>query len=263
MDIFFASDMCIDGLREGMGQLTCVGGVLVPEESLGALEKNIKAVCESHGVTGQRDLWPPQGGMSWDIDVCCSQILAHAAEHGVRGVVALWDGGHAKTDACEARNECATCALDLVARSLDERQHYGLVVAGGAEGPEAEDGALRTCFRAARDGEGCSHPERILLDALAARFEYVRLLQLAGIVVGVTACEVAGVIGDTNRLFQEVKPLLLRNKAGLVGGAGLRIFPNEEINLYKWVLGETYFSRIDRASGWFLPRAHFPWDAHG
>ena len=58
-------------------------------------------------------------------------------------------------------------------------------------------------------------------------------------------------------LFEYVRPMLIQNYLGTVGGAGLKLFPDELTNVYHWVLKEDTFWKVGRNSGFGLPDSHF------
>jgi hypothetical protein len=54
-------------------------------------------------------------------------------------------------------------------------------------------------------------------------------------------------------LFPFVKPLLIRNKMDHIGGTGLKVFPDDLVNLYHWVLQENFLHRGGGAVAYRLP----------
>ena len=54
-------------------------------------------------------------------------------------------------------------------------------------------------------------------------------------------------------LFPLVRQLLIRNKFDHIGGTGLKVFPDDLVNLYHWVLQEQFLHRGGGAVAYPLP----------
>lgn len=59
--------------------------------------------------------------------------------------------------------------------------------------------------------------------------------------------------------FSIVRDMLIVNHHGYAGGTGLKIFPDELVNLYNLVLGETHFVKVSMNAGFPLPDSRFPY----
>jgi hypothetical protein len=60
-----------------------------------------------------------------------------------------------------------------------------------------------------------------------------------------------------NRYALELAPLLRqlahKNAYGYAGGAGIKLFPNDLLNLHYWAFGEDTYWKVRTNSGWRLP----------
>jgi hypothetical protein len=58
-------------------------------------------------------------------------------------------------------------------------------------------------------------------------------------------------------------PLLLalahKNRRGLAGGAGVKLYPNQLRNLHHWAFGEDRFANIATGQEWRLPSREPGW----
>ncbi|MDP1709077.1 MAG: hypothetical protein Q8L89_08465 [Gammaproteobacteria bacterium] len=84
------------------------------------------------------------------------------------------------------------------------------------------------------------------INMLTAQSRMVRHLQLADLVVSITAAMFAGQTKWASQYFELIKGTFIRNALGYIGGTGVKVYPDELINLYYWVLGEKQFSKAGR-----------------
>jgi len=96
-------------------------------------------------------------------------------------------------------------------------------------------------------------PRHIVLPIVTTPSKHLRQLQLADLVTGATTAAVAG----GNRYADELAPLLLtlahKNRFGLAGGAGLKLYPDELRNLHHWAFREDRFVNVAAGQEWQLP----------
>lgn len=95
-------------------------------------------------------------------------------------------------------------------------------------------------------------PDRIQLNILTTTSHLVRHLQLADLVTGITTAAVAGNPFGLG-LIGKVTPLFITNSLGTVGGTGLKLFPDELVNLYHHVIGEDVYAKASAMAGYGLP----------
>jgi hypothetical protein len=97
------------------------------------------------------------------------------------------------------------------------------------------------------------------MNVLTTPSHLVRHLQLADLVTGITTAMFCGQYKYAAPLFPLVKRLLIVNRMEGIAGTGLKVFPNEAINLYHWVLREDFLHRGGGAVSYPLPQEHFPY----
>jgi hypothetical protein len=76
---------------------------------------------------------------------------------------------------------------------------------------------------------------------------------MADLVTGIATAMVCGACEYAGPLFPLVKQLLIRNKMDHIGGTGLKVFPDDLVNLYHWVLQEKFLHRGGGATAYRLP----------
>ena len=102
----------------------------------------------------------------------------------------------------------------------------------------------------------------MLLNVLTTPSHRLRHLQVADLVTGITTSMVCGSYDYTAALFPHVQPMLIKRRTtGAVGGTGLKIFPPQLINLYRWVLKEKFYHKGGGARSWPLPEKSCPYFA--
>lgn len=262
MHIFFGDDSARKGIRGGMGTLVAFGGILIEDKALRPLSDAVDAICKRFEIPPKTELkWsPPKGNWIRENLVkerryeCYSSVLVAAREHGARVVVVAWDTGRTKLQGKDAFQRCVDFALERVNMHLDNAGELGLVVTdrpGG--GKKEEDAFLDEVLGTIESGTAFVDLKRISLTALTANSHHMRQLQVADIVTGVTTAMVAGDTGFAAPYFKEIIPMFIKNSGGLIGGTGLKLFPDELVNVYHWTLGEKSFMRMGSLSGVTLP----------
>ena len=102
------------------------------------------------------------------------------------------------------------------------------------------------------------HEETFALNMLTAPSRMIRHLQLADLVVSITTAMFAGQIRWASQYFDLVKSMFLKNSLGYIGGTGVKVYPNQLINLYHWSLGENQFSKAGIGLAWPSPSNKLP-----
>jgi hypothetical protein len=152
-------------------------------------------------------------------------------------------------------------AFERMSVYLEKADRLGLIVAdrpGG--GPKEERSFLEDALPTIQTGTRWVSAKQVPLNVLTTRSHLVRHLQLADLVVGVTPAMVAGATKYAEPLFPLIKSLLMKNSDGHVGGTGLKLFPDELINLYHWVIGESGYSKVGEGLVLTLPSSQ--WHAY-
>jgi uncharacterized protein DUF3800 len=255
MDVFFVDDASQSKpSRKPMGPLIGIGGVHVPGERVGDLERALGALCSSAGFPqGQEFKWSPgRGDWMWKglVDDARKKFfmeaLAIAATHGSHCIVVIEDTTHltATAPGIDHILDATTLFLERANTELSAARTFGLVVVDRPSGGAAEDARyLGSCFEALRTGTKYVKPDRIAINVLSTSSHLVRLLQLADVVVSCAVSFVAGEDRYSPPIFEALLPMFHRSWVG-IGGVGLKIHPDHNyVNLYHWLLGDQEFKK--------------------
>ena len=95
------------------------------------------------------------------------------------------------------------------------------------------------------------------MNVVSSPSKFIRLLQIADVVVGCTLAIVAGEKRYAPLTFKEIKPMLDKGLGG-IGGTGLKIHPDfKYVNLYHWIAGDATY--VKNMRGWNLPKDGHPY----
>ena len=114
-------------------------------------------------------------------------------------------------------------------------------------------------MRRLESGTEYSVPDWCALNILTTPSKHLRQLQLADLVTGITTAMVAGQERFASPLFPAIREMMLQNFHGYIGGTGLKLFPDDLWNLYRWVLDEPHFMRVGSNTGFSLPIRTLPY----
>lgn len=268
MEVFFLDDSSQKGAREGMGTVVAAGGVLVGEEALRPLSVKIDAIAEAFGIPADEELkWSPKKG-SWlhgnlhgeARNACFQQVLEAAVAHDARAIVVCWDTGQTSLKGADAFARCVKYLFERMTVHVTKRDAQAIVVAdrpGG--GKEQEEQFLTDFLEHFHHGTDYVDPERILMNVLTTPSHLVRHLQLADLVTGITTAMVCGQTKYAAELFPAVQKLLIRNHADGITATGLKLVPDELVNVYHWVLGEKLLHKGGGATSYRIPDKGFPY----
>lgn len=265
MRIFFTDDSETNGDRDGMGRLVAHGGLHVGEEALGPLEEDLENILDDLGIPRDTEIkWSPAPGnhIREELDgdtrrELYQRCLGSAREYEAQAIVAIIDTGRTTMGTDPAARWTLKFVFERLNTQLEKREEFGLVVTDKPGGDEME--FLENFVGWVQEGTEYSPGERVLLNALPSPSRFVRHLQLADLVTAVTTAMVAGYYRYASPVFDEIKPLLITNALGKVGGTGLKLFPDELINLYHWVLEENAFTKARHGMGIRLPDPRYPY----
>jgi Protein of unknown function (DUF3800) len=262
MDVFFADDSRQTGVRQGMGQVVAIGGVFVEDPAIRPLAAAIDAIAVEAGIPKGTELkWSPPRG-SWihqklhgdERQNCYARILTAAQDHRVRSVVVCCDTGRMRVDVKRAFAMCVDYLFERVTMHLKDRDTTAIMVADRPGGGGRDENEFLSDFvELIESGTQYADPDRVLLNVLTTPSHLVRHLQLADLITGITAAMVCGAYDYAPPLFRLVKPLLIKNNNDCIGGTGLKVFPNDIVNLYYWVLQENLLHRGGGARAYRLP----------
>lgn len=264
MEFFFADDTFQKPSREGMGKLLGFGGVFVPEEVLGSLEQKINGICELYGFPkGEEIKWSPKR-KSWiyqnlhgeDRAKCYSEILEATASFGCQALVVVCDTGRTTLKGEKAFKKVVEFTFERIEMHLAKIKKLGVIVADRPGGGHREDDQFLAEFLD-RINEGTDYvvPEHVPINILTTPSH----LQVADLVTGITCAMVGGQTKYAKQFFPIIKKMFISNSYGYIGGTGLKVFPDELINLYYWVLEETYFVKVAMNTGFLIPSQDLPY----
>jgi hypothetical protein len=236
-----------------MGPLIGFGGVCVQDEHLRELETGLNMLCSRYGFpegecfkwSPPRDLWMHSGLVEEARKTFLTDALQLSQTLGVRAMVVIEDRNrNTATGATDHVTDIITLLLERFHHYLTESQDIGLVVCSQPTGGRKDEKAfLADCLKKLRTGTEYVKHNRIALNVLSCPQEFLRVLQLADIVVSCSVARVSGEKTYSPPVFAEVVPML-RTELGRKGGVGLKIHPDIlYLNLYHWLLGDTHFWR--------------------
>lgn len=272
MDLFFVDDATQQNpSRGGMNSpLVAIGGIHVPDESVGVIEQEIQAVCEEYGFPeGEVFKWSP-GSDLWMHDNLIedrreeffTRALNVAKDAGAKAIVIIEDLGYKTATGCARRD------IDLINLFL-ERAHWelsrkgccGIVIVSQPSGDRAaENKLIADCVETLKYGTDYMKFERIPLSIFSASHKFIRLLQLADIVTSCTTAFVAGESNYSPPIFEVIKHMMSGDPQRK-GGIGLKIHPDlQYANLYHWLLGDTHFRK--GSMGFPMPLSNAPYSTN-
>jgi hypothetical protein len=188
--------------REGMGPLVAVGGLHVPSDSVGKLERALDALCLEIGFpAGQEFKWSP-GRELWmrsnlkgkAREAFFLRALDLAREHEATALVVIDDSSKRRADprARSAEEDVVILFLERAHNHLAGTQTEALLLADRPGGDrQSEVAFLAGCLTTMREGTDFVLPSRLTL-AVSTQSTLVRLLQLADVVASATLAHIAG-----------------------------------------------------------------------
>jgi hypothetical protein len=271
VDIFFADDSSQRGHREGMGQVIAIGGIFVEAGALRPLSAAIDRIAAEERIPAGTEIkWSPRKD-SWiyhnlhgeDRRRCYSRFLEAALHHGVRAISVCWDTGRTTLEGKDAFAQCVRFLFERVVTYLSVHERQAIVVSDRPSGGHREDTEfLQQFLDLVENGTQHVDPERVLLNVLTTPSHLVRHLQLADLVTGIMTAMVCGAYDYAEPLFPLVKPMLIKNRMDHIGGTGLKVFPDDLVNLYHWVLNEKFFHKSGGATSYPLPSPKISYACH-
>ncbi len=255
-----------------MGKILGFGGIFVPEDTLGSLEGEINGICDSFGIPhGEEIKWSPKR-KSWIYDnlrgeeriACYSEVLEAAKNSGCRALVVAWDTGRTTLKGERAFKKVVDFAFERVAMHLAKNGSLGVIVADRPGGGHKEDDQFLADFLE-RVNEGTDYvvPEHVPINILTTPSHLQRHLQIADLVTAITCAMVGGQVTYAKPYFPIIMEMLISNNHGYIGGTGLKVFPDDLVNLYHWVLGEAHFVKVAMNAGFPLPDPARPYSEDG
>ena len=268
MRVIFLDDSVRTGRREGMGKVVAIGGIIVDEDQLRPLSEAVDAIATRYKVPSgcelkwfpPRDNWIRNNLVDKPRHDCYAEILDAAHTHGAKALVVAIDTGRASQKGSAALLKAFEYAIERVQMRLENDGTLGLVVADRPGGGAGEDTRfLHEVLTMVEDGTVFVQAKQIVFNVVTTPSHLVRHLQIADLVVGITAALVAGDETYAAPIYPHVKQLLLRNSYGYIPGTGIKLWPNSLLNLHHWAFGDDTYMRAAWNSGHILPWWELPY----
>jgi hypothetical protein len=253
--------------RPGMGPLLAIGGVSIPHNALGSLERDLNCLCDSYGFpegeefkwSPGRDLWMRENLLGDDrADFFLRMLDLVAASGGVATVIVSDTSMRTVTRASNHLIDLARLYIERVEHELTASGCDGIVIVDRPSGGrEAENRFLRDFQETLAEGTSHVKPKHFALNVLATQSIHVRLLQVADVITSCTTARVSGEDRHSPPVFEAIVPML-RKVVGRIGGVGLKInWDTRYINLYHWLVKDAHYVIGSGASQ--LPWKHLPY----
>jgi hypothetical protein len=234
-----------------MGPLVAIGGIEVPSQVLGPLEKETDQLCDEYGFpAGEEFKWSPGRELWMHSNLTGSRrkefltrVLTLSQKNGACVTIVIEDTRYdTATDTSSHEEDVTTLFLERAHQQCQRAEADGIVIVDRPSGSRAdEDQFLTGCLETLQSGTRYVRPDRIALNVLSAPSKFVRLLQVADVVTGCTLALVAGESRFSAPVFSCIRPLL-PDDGNRCGGVGLKIHPDYRYaNLYYWLLGDQHF----------------------
>ncbi len=269
MHLFFADDSSTTGKREHMKKLVAFGGVLIPMDKVKSHCDSLEEIIVQAGVPKSteikwslpRDNWIRDNLKGEARKKLYTDLLDCTVVHDGQAVVIVWDVCRTSEDERSAFRRCVDFAFERVSVHLAKKNSQCLVIADRAGSHSDDDQFLADFIERVENGTEFVNSGQVLLNVLTTHSHLIRQLQIADIITAVSTSMVAGNIEYAEPVFQCIKPLLMQNNGGTIGGTGLKVYPKELTNLYHWVIGEHVYTKGGGAMGWKIPSENLPYFA--
>lgn len=255
MHLFFIDDSRQNNpTRPKLGKMLAAGGVVVPTESVQAVERNLDQICESHGFPeGEIFKWSP-GPEHWMRENLVSdhrsrfqsEVLLAVAKHNCRALFVAEDStcSPAESKSKSAEIDVATLLIERADWFLSKNSSKGMIIVDRTSGDSKQDEAfLANCFETIRLGTSFLKPDNIIMSVVSLPCKLSRLLQVADLVVSATLSYVSGESKFSPTIVEKIKPLFIR-ESDRVGGVGVKLHPWVKFgNLYHWLFADSVYRR--------------------
>jgi len=242
MDFVFAYDaQQRKPTRKNTGSLIAIGGVYVPGESVGPLERALEAYCkEVEFPNGEQFKWSPGKKDTFMKTTLVEdkrvdfykKLFLIASEHNASAFVIIED-----TTRKPAHKQSHSHEEDITALFLERADWIcskgardGLVIVSTPGGGTAQkERFLAQCLELRKTGTRFSKLDHFPLGVVTVKSSQMKLLQLADVVVSCTTARVAGESGHSPPVFDMIKPIF-RQDSSRIGRVGLKIHPLKDID---------------------------------
>lgn len=262
MQFFFGDDSKQSGARKGMGTVVAFGGIFFAQEHLLPFKSRCEEILAAAGVPDNEEVkWSPHRE-SWiynnfkgrEREDCYLALLRAAQSLGGRVIVVACEPERAGLKLEWGFERCLEYCLERISLHLKQTGNLGIVIADRPGGnKKGDEEFLSAALAKIEDDTNYIQKACLALPVLSAPSHLNRHLQIADLVTGITAAMVAGKSQFAGPLFAPIHEMMVQNTLGYVGGTGLKVYPDDLINLYHWVLGETEFSKASRMAAIPIP----------
>lgn len=260
---FFADDSRqTNPTRSRMGPLVAIGGVALASDVVKTVEQSVNEACQKAGFppgeefkwSPGRELWMRKNLVDDKRRQFYIEVFRIIEEHKALLTVVIEDTScKCATDAPSPEIDVTRLYLERVHGQLNRSACDGIVIVdrpGG--GRAAEDKFLLSCLETIQERTEYLNPERFAINVLSSPSKFVRLLQVADVVVG---CTLSAVSGEKRNAPQTLAHFcgLFESDGIRTGGIGVKNHPDlKYVNLYHWVLGDDIYRRY--TGMWALPK---------
>jgi hypothetical protein len=255
MFMFFADDSKVPtSTRNRVGGFTGVGGIKVHSTAVRSLEEKIESICrddfgfplgEVFKWSPSKDHWMREHLTGDTRTKFFRSVLRACLTHEAQFIVSVVDQSknHAVPNAQHHEADALYMTLERFNNSL-RKNEWGMAFIAKPSGGNADEKKLLTALRELRRlGTSYVQFERLSVNPVIIPFAHSRVMQAADLVVSTTTTMVAGLDQYASQVFDEVKGGFVKNGWGQIGGVGLKIHPSHLVNLYHWVVGDTYYHK--------------------
>lgn len=266
MHFFFGDDSKQRGARKGMGDVVAFGGIFFAHEYLLPFKATFEEILTEAGVPRNEEIkWSPDR-VSWIYrefkglarERCYLNLLKAAQDCGGRVIVVACEPARAGLKLEWGVERCLEYCLERISLHLKDTGNQGIVITDRPGGSKRGDEEFLTvALTKIEDDTNYIQKDCLALPVLSAPSHLNRHLQIADLVIGITTAMISGNTRFAEHLFQPIREMMVRNTLGYIGGTGLKVYPNDLINLYHWVLGEKDFSKASRMASIPIPRNEY------
>lgn len=200
--VFIDDSQQKDPLRQGLGPLVALGGIVVPDHQVAPYAALLSAIRSELGIPDFEEIkWkPPRGSYLASagkavVTELRTRMLQAAFDHDIRSIVVIIDHGSAykARTAVEVGKELLKWLFERVTILLDKANDIGVMIADKPGGGPADEGRwLAETLKLTNDGTEYVNPGKVVLPILTAPSHHVPHLQLADLVTAASAAAVAG-----------------------------------------------------------------------
>ena len=269
MDLFYVDDAQQKRpSRPGMGPLFAIGGIHVPGEFVQQLENGIEALCVKYGFphhenfkwSPSKELWMYKNLVGERRRNFLTGVLGLAKDNGAKAIVIIEDTKFAKATRAKSREiDLIQLFIERAHHQLTSRQCGGMIIVSQPGGDRKDENKfLASCVETLEAGTDYVKPDNII-HVICSQPRFIRLLQVADVVTSCTTAFVSGEYSFSPSVFNEIKSILA-TELGRIGGVGLKLHPDYRyLNLYHWLLGDSYFFRL--MESWSMPLLSRPYSS--